>query len=150
MNTILSTAIMQRCGLQLRPNNYFFWTVFARRRVQSHAHAPAHAQINLRVWEFVHSNKYYKDCLVRTKIVFTIIFLKKISIIFDKNLHNKNLHDNKLHWPGNTRTFSWNIIEIWIFLKYYKGCYTWIVLWIMIEISFSHVYDANSNLIFHE
>ena len=23
MNTILSTAIMQRCGLQLRPNNYF-------------------------------------------------------------------------------------------------------------------------------
>ena len=51
MNTILSTAIMQRCGLQLRPNNYFFWTVFARRGVQSHARTRQHTPKSIYAYE---------------------------------------------------------------------------------------------------
>ena len=49
------------------------------------------------------SNKYYKHCIVRAKIVFTIILIINFLIIFDKNLHNKNLHNNKLHNGVKTR-----------------------------------------------
>ena len=51
----------------------------------------------IRLRKFVRSNKYYKHCILRAKVVFTIIFLIMKILIVNKNLHNKILHNNKLH-----------------------------------------------------
>ena len=38
--------------------------VFVQRGMRSHAHAPAHAKINLRIRKFIRANKYYKHCII--------------------------------------------------------------------------------------
>ena len=120
------------------------------RDVQLHADTPAYAKINLCIQKFVHLNKYYKQCIVHGKIVFTIIFLiQKILIIINTNLHNKNFHNNELHKGLVTVHF----LEVWLKFKYSwnitKGRYKWIIFCIIVEMSFSHIY-VNWNLIFHE
>ena len=84
--------------------------VFAPRGVRSRAHGPAHVQINLDIQKFVRSNKYYKHCILRAKIVFTIILIMKILIAFNKNLYKK--------------IFIINLILAWthkyIFFKYWN------------------------------
>ena len=71
-------------------------------------------------------------------------------LIFNKNLCNKNLHNNKLH----------NGVETWVhFLEILKFKYFWNITrgvtcdqysGIIVEISFSDVYETNWNLIFHK
>ena len=115
-----------------------------------HALAPAHALINLHVRKFVRSNKYDKHCIIRTKIVFTIILIMKI-LIFIKNLRNKNLHNNKLNSGLEIRVhflklslkfrYFWNIPR-GVTREKYSG--------IIVEISFSHVYNFIREILVNE
>ena len=75
----------------------------------------------------------------------------KILLTFSKNLHNKNLGNNKLYNGLKIRAefleislkfkYFWNITRV-ATREYYSG--------IIVEISFSYVYDVNWNLVFHE
>ena len=64
-----------------------------------------------------HSNKYYKHCIVCAKFAFTIIFsIMKITVIFNKNLHNKNFPNDKLLNALKTRV---HFLEISLKFKYF-------------------------------
>ena len=75
-------------------------------------HTPERAEINLHIWKFLCSNKYYKHCIEGAKIVFTIIFLiMNILTIFNKNIHNNKLHNGLETWV--------HFLEISLKFKYF-------------------------------
>ena len=108
ISSLLRSRIYKgRCTCSLCPERH----VIARARAITYLNQFSRTKICA-----FHSNKYYKHCIVCAKFVSTIIFLiMKITVIFNKNLHNKNLPNDKLLNALETRV---HFLEISLKFKY--------------------------------